>query len=187
MMVVQQITKHFPNHTFKQGDIEQRRGRQGFRTLCCDVFGLVKNQFLRNNNKGSRSNANKHELVNCECTVVLNLVNKIEKVKDFNFIRKGSLLQRYFQSNSRLSCPGPLDVCLPFVLLFTIFIIVVTQKLISIFKIIYLPFMKIKAELFNCILVIAPTCKGIHDSSLLICLIVFSSLYSLSPCFIFID
>ena len=44
-----------------------RRGRQVFRSLCCEVFGLLKNQFLRNNNnKGSRSNVNKYELVNGE-------------------------------------------------------------------------------------------------------------------------
>ena len=43
------------------------RGQQGFRTLCCDVFGLLKDQFLsNNNNKGSRPNVNKHELVNGE-------------------------------------------------------------------------------------------------------------------------
>ena len=44
--------------------LNRRRGRWGFRTLCCDVFGLLKNQCLRNkNNKVSRSNVNKHELV----------------------------------------------------------------------------------------------------------------------------
>ena len=73
-------------------------GRLGFRTLCCDVFGLLKNQFLRNNNnKSSRSNVNKHELAYGESS-----------------------------SNAR---DAP-DVCLSFVLLFTIFIIVVTQKLV---------------------------------------------------------
>ena len=47
-----------------QGELNRRRGRLGLRTLCCAVFGLLKNQFLRNNkNKGSRSNVNKHELV----------------------------------------------------------------------------------------------------------------------------
>ena len=81
-----------------QGELNRRRGRQGFPTLCCDVFVLLKNQFLRNNkNKGSRSNVNKHELVYCE-----------------------------FSSNAR---DAP-DVCLSFVLLSTIFIIVVTQKLV---------------------------------------------------------
>ena len=47
-----------------QGELNTRRGQQGFRTLCCDVFGLLENQFLCNNNdKGSRSNVNKHQLV----------------------------------------------------------------------------------------------------------------------------
>ena len=78
--------------------LDRTRGRQGFRTLCCDVFELLKNQFLRNNNnKGSRSNVNKHELVYGESL-----------------------------SNAR---DAP-DVCLSFVLLFTIFIIVVTEKLV---------------------------------------------------------
>ena len=81
-----------------QGELNRRRGRLGLRTLCCAVFGLLKNQFLRNNkNKGSRSNVNKHELVYGESS-----------------------------SNPRDSP----DVCLSFVLLFTIFIIVVTKKLI---------------------------------------------------------
>ena len=81
-----------------QGELNARRGQQGFRTLCCDVFGLLENsQFLRNNNnKGSRSNVNKHELVYGESS-----------------------------SNAR---DAP-NVCLSFVLLFTIFIIVLTQKL----------------------------------------------------------
>ena len=70
-----------------------RRGRQGFRTLCCDVFGLLKNQFLRNN-KGSRSNVNKHELVNCESSIIL--LKKTEKVKDFSFIRKGPYYRDIF-------------------------------------------------------------------------------------------
>ena len=59
-------TKIYNLHIYsnEQGELNRRRGRQGFRTLCCDVFGLLKNQFLRNNNnKGSRSNVNKHELV----------------------------------------------------------------------------------------------------------------------------
>ena len=47
--------------------LNRRRGRQGFRTLSVHVFGRLKNQFLRNNNnKGSRSNVNKHELVSGE-------------------------------------------------------------------------------------------------------------------------
>ena len=50
--------------TLTQGELNRRRGRQSFSTLCCDVFGLLENQFLRNNNnKGSRSNVNKHELI----------------------------------------------------------------------------------------------------------------------------
>ena len=58
----------------------------------------MKNYFLRNNNnKGSRSNVNTHELV-------------------------------YGESSS--NAPEMPDVCLLFVLLFTIFIIVVTQKLV---------------------------------------------------------
>ena len=82
------------NCTVYRGELN-RRGRLGFRTLCCDVFGLLKNLFLRNNNnKGSQSNVNKHELVYGESS-----------------------------SNAR---DAP-DVCLSFVLLFTIFIIVVTQ------------------------------------------------------------
>ena len=55
---------------------------------------------------------------------------------DFSFIRKRTL-QRHFQSNSRLSAPPPLckyaDIqndCFSLVLLFTIFIIEVTQKLV---------------------------------------------------------
>ena len=85
-----------PRFLSHQGELKRRRGRQGFRTLCCDVFGLLKNKFLRNNNnKGSRSKVNKHELVYGESS-----------------------------SNAR---DAP-DVCLSFVLLFTIFIIVVTQK-----------------------------------------------------------
>ena len=84
------------NCTVYRGELN-RRGRLGFRTLCCDVFGLLKNLFLRNNNnKGSQSNVNKHELVYGESS-----------------------------SNAR---DAP-DVCLSFVLLFTIFIIVFTQKL----------------------------------------------------------
>ena len=81
-----------------QGELNRRRGRQGFPTLCCDVFVLLKNQFLRNNkNKGSRSNVNKHELVYCE---------------------------------SSSNAPEMPDACLSIVLLFTIFIFVVTQKLV---------------------------------------------------------
>ena len=50
--------------SYFQGELNRRRGRYDFRTLCCDVFSLLKTQFLRNNNnKGSRSNVNKHELV----------------------------------------------------------------------------------------------------------------------------
>ena len=50
--------------TLTQGELNRRRGRQSFSTLCWDVFGLLENQFLRNNNnKGSRSNVNKHELI----------------------------------------------------------------------------------------------------------------------------
>ena len=51
-------------------------------------------------------------LVNCESSIIL--LKKIEKVKDFSFI----------------NTPEMPDVCLSFVLLFTIFIIVVTQKLV---------------------------------------------------------
>ena len=52
---------------YTQRELNTRRGQQGFRTLCCDVCGLLENQFLRNNNnKGSRSNVNKHELVHGE-------------------------------------------------------------------------------------------------------------------------
>ena len=50
--------------SYFQGELNRRRGRYDFRTLCCDVFSLLKTQFLRNNNnKGSRFNVNKHELV----------------------------------------------------------------------------------------------------------------------------
>ena len=106
--------------------LNRRRGRQGFRTLCCDVFGLLKKQFFRNNNnKGSRSNVNKHELVHCESSIIL--LKKIEKVKDFSFIRKGPYY-RDISIKFKVILPPPLDVCLSFVLLFTIFIIVVTQN-----------------------------------------------------------
>ena len=75
---------------YTQRELNTRRGQQGFRTLCCDVCGLLENQFLRNNNnKGSRSNVNKHELVYGESS-----------------------------SNAR---DAP-NICLSFVLLFTIFI-----------------------------------------------------------------
>ena len=80
-----------------------------------------------NNNKGSRSNVNKHELVNCESSIIL--LKKIEKVKDFSFIRKRPYYRAIFNQIQGYPAP-PLDVCLPFVLLFTIFIIVVTQKLV---------------------------------------------------------
>ena len=83
---------------------------------------------MRNiNNKGSRSNVNKHELVNCESSIIL--LKKIEKVKDFSFIRKGPYYRDIFNQIQGYPAP-PLDVCLSFVLLFTIFIIVVTQKLV---------------------------------------------------------
>ena len=76
-----------------------------------------------NNNKGSRSNVNKHELVNCESIILL---KKIEKVKDFSFIQKGPYYRDIFNQIQGY----PLDVCLLLVLLFTIFIIVVAQKLV---------------------------------------------------------
>ena len=129
--------RHQPKEDrWNQGELNRRRGRLGFRTLCCNVYGLLKNQFLRNNNnKGSRSNVNKLELVNCESSIIF--FKKIEKVKDFSFRYIKDLLQRHFQSNSKLSPPPPFintpemrDVCLSLVLLFTIFIIVVTQKLV---------------------------------------------------------
>ena len=72
-----------------------------------------------NNNKGSRSNVNKHELVNCESSIIL--LKKIKKVKDFSFIRKEPY-RDIFNQIQGYSAP-PLDVCLSFVLLFTIFII----------------------------------------------------------------
>ena len=56
------------------------------------------------------------------------MLKKIEKVKDFSFIRKGPYYRDIF--NQIQGYPPPLDVCLSFVLLFTIFIIVVTQKLV---------------------------------------------------------
>ena len=44
--------------------VERYTHKQGFSPLCCDIFGLLENQFLcNNNNKGSQSNVNKHELV----------------------------------------------------------------------------------------------------------------------------
>ena len=90
--------QYFLRYRTTQGELNTRRGQQGFRTLCCDVFGLLENQFFRNNNnKGSRSNVNKYELVYGESS-----------------------------SNARDSP----NVCLSFVLWFTIFIIVVTQKLV---------------------------------------------------------
>ena len=49
---------------------------------------LNSSQFLlNNNNKGRRSNVNKHELVNCDYCYLVK--KKIVKVKDFSFIRKG--------------------------------------------------------------------------------------------------
>ena len=57
----------------------------GFCTLCCDVFGLWRTSFFRNNNnKGNRSNVNKHESssnareARCLfiiCVIVYNLYN----------------------------------------------------------------------------------------------------------------
>ena len=80
-----------------------------------------------NNNKGSRSNVNKHELVNWESSIIL--LKKIEKVKDFSFIRKGPYYRDIFnQIQGYPAAPPPPDVCLSFVLLLTIFYIIVTQK-----------------------------------------------------------
>ena len=47
-----------------QGDIEQKEGAIGFPYT--EAEELV---FFRNNNKGSRFNVNKHELVNCESNI----------------------------------------------------------------------------------------------------------------------
>ena len=63
--------------------------------------------------------------------VVLNLVKKIEKVKDFSFIRKGPFYRDIFNQIQGYPTPPPLDVCFLFVLFFTICIIVVMQKLSS--------------------------------------------------------
>ena len=80
-----------------------------------------------NNNKGSRSNVNKHELVNCESIILL---KKIEKVKDFSFIQKGPYYRDIFNQIQSYPASPPIDACLLLVLLFTIFIIVVAQKLV---------------------------------------------------------
>ena len=61
--------------------------------------------------------------------VVIILLKKIEKVKDFSFIRKGPFYRDIFNQIQGYPAP-PLDACLSFVLLFTIFIIIVTQKLV---------------------------------------------------------
>ena len=77
--------------------IEYKEGAIGFPYTLFDVFGLLENWFLRNNNnKGSRSNVNKHELV-------------------------------YGESSSNARNARCVFII---VLLFTIFIIVVTQKLV---------------------------------------------------------
>ena len=60
--------------------------------------------------------------------VVLNYVKKkIEKVKEFSCIRKGPYYSDIFNQIQGYPAAPPLDVCLLFVLLFTISIIVVTQ------------------------------------------------------------
>ena len=80
---------------------------------------------MRNsNNKGSRSNVNKHELVNYDSIIIL--LKKIEKVKDFTFIRKGPYYSDIFNKIKGyppppfINTPEMTDVCLSFVLLFTI-------------------------------------------------------------------
>ena len=88
------------NKEHPHGEQNTRRGRQVFRTLCFDVFRLLKNQFLRNNNNTvSRSNVNKHKLVNGE-------------------------------SSSDARDARCLFIICVIVLMFSIFIIVVTQKLV---------------------------------------------------------
>ena len=59
---------------------------------------LNSSQFLlNNNNKGRRSNVNKHELVNCDCSITIILLKKkMLKVKDFSFIRKGPYYRGIF-------------------------------------------------------------------------------------------
>ena len=65
------------------------------------------------------------------------MLEKIEKVKDFILIRKGpyysdifNQIQGYPAPPLFVNTPVMPNVCLSFVLLFTIFIIVVTQKLV---------------------------------------------------------
>ena len=80
---------------------------------------------MRNNNNKGRRSVNKHELVNCESSIIL--LKKIEKVKDFSYIQKGPYYRDIF---NQIQGP-PLDVCLLFVLLFTIFIIVVSSSAVQ--------------------------------------------------------
>ena len=44
----------YVQHKVQQGELNTRSGQQGFRTLCCDVFGLLEDQFLGNNNNKDR-------------------------------------------------------------------------------------------------------------------------------------
>ena len=54
----------------------------------------------------SRSNVNKHELVNCESSIK-SCFKRLKKFRILVLYRKELIIQRYFQSNSRLSCPPP--------------------------------------------------------------------------------
>ena len=73
------------------------------------------------NNKGSRPN------VNCESSIIL--LQQIEKLRILVLYEK-DLITETFSFKFKVILPPPLDICLSFVLLFTTFIIVVTQKLV---------------------------------------------------------
>jgi len=59
------------------------------------------------------------------------MLKKIEKVKDFSFIRKGPIITETFSIKFKAILPPPLDVCLSFLLLFTIFILLLRKKVLS--------------------------------------------------------
>ena len=59
------------------------------------------------------------------------MLKKIEKVKDFSFIRKGPIITETFSIKFKVILPPPLDVCLSFLLLFTIFILLLRKKVLS--------------------------------------------------------
>ena len=77
----------------------------------------------------TKANVNKHELVNCESSIK-SCFKRLKKFRILVLYRK-ELITEIFSIKFKVILSPPLDVCLLFVLLFTIFIIVVSSSAVQ--------------------------------------------------------